>query len=148
MTFPVPANPSGMWRRRGIGQRYRSPVPQSAYQTVQTVPLIRTGQAMVAGGQAIVTMGPTGVGFKWYPSSASFSTSTGVADGSQVVMYAGFIAQSQLVDARVYNGGGDTAGLSVPVMVPGDLLIAVWAGAHNGDIAQMTLTGTQDALVT
>ena len=147
MMLPVPANPSGMWRRRGIGQKYRSPAPQSSYTAVQTVPLVRTGQAVVAGGTAVVTMGPTGLGFKWYPSTASFSTSTGPSDGSQVVMYAGFISQSQLIDARVYDGGGDTAGLAIPVMVPGETIIAVWNGAHNGDIAQMTIAGTMDGLV-
>jgi hypothetical protein len=36
--------------------------------------------------------------------------------------------------------------LNVRPLTPGDLIIAVWSGANNGDIATLTLYGEQDVL--
>ena len=145
--FPSPASPGGR-RARRWPTFIHNVHPQHHYTQLITVPLTRTGQALVAAdGTATVSMGPSGVGGKWYPSVATFSTSTGPTDSSKAVLHLGYVSQATLVDGNVYSGGGSSAGLAIPEMTPGDLIIAVWAGATPGDTAQLTVSGTQDALV-
>jgi hypothetical protein len=146
--FPVPARPS-RGRARGWNTYTNSVRPVAEYVQAQTIPLTRAGQMIVAAdGTALVTLGPAGLGAKWYPMTATFTTTTGSTDTSQVNLYSGYVATATLVSGSPFAGGGDTAGLAIPQMTPGDLLIARWTGATPGDVAQMTVVGTQDILDT
>lgn len=146
--FPVPASPGGR-RARRWPSRINNVRPQQHYTEIVTVPLNRQGQTIVASdGTATVSMGPSGVGAKWYPSSAMMTTTTGNMDVSRVSLYLGVVSKATLLNGQVYFGGGDTAGIDVPFLTPGDILIAHWTLGNPGDVAQLSVTGTQDALNT
>ena len=105
------------------------------------------GQAVVsAGGTARVSVGPQGLGTVWYPSQCVVSTSTGANDVSTCAVYLGSQALQNLQGGQSYAGGGDTIGLSVTSMTPGDLLIAIWESAVPGATAAINVQGTMDAL--
>jgi hypothetical protein len=149
--FPIPARPTtrnpGRWRGRWPTYHH-SVQPQASYTQTVTTPLSRSTQGLINGaGVATVAIGPAGVGNRWYPLTATFSTTTGPSDGSVAHLYAGFVSEQTLLNGQGYHGGGDSAGLAVPVMTPGDLIVAQWTGGNPGDIAQLTVIGTQDALV-
>jgi hypothetical protein len=149
MVLPVPARPGGRLARRWNTYQ-NSSTPQAAYTETTTVPLYRQGQGKVSGsGTATVSMGPAGTGTKWYPQTATFSTSSGgPASGCYVAIYTDIVSQSTLLNGALYNGPGDSAGLAVPFVTPGNTLVAEWVGATPGDIVQLTISGTQDVLVT
>lgn len=148
---PRPALPAGSWRAAG-GRfaklvRPRS-LPMEAFTQVSSAQIGNNGivQGLVAGGAATVAAGPQGYGTRWYPNQVTIATQTGANDTSTCAFYfnvigpGGFLGQS-------YAGGGDQLGFAVPEMQPGDLLYAVWAGAHNGDWTQLTVIGPMDLLV-
>ncbi len=145
--YPVPARTGGRRARRW--PTYTSNVvPQNHYTQTLTVSLSRAGQTILDGtGSGTVAVGPSGVGAKWYPMTATFSTTTGPTDSSTAVLYSGFVSEATLLNGQGYHGGGDSAGLAVPQMTPGDLIVAQWTGGNPGDVAQLTIVGTQDALV-
>lgn len=140
-------------------QQQRATKPVSPFRRTITIPMeeytghVRTpiangyGAAIVAGGTATVTVGPQGVGTKWYPQNAAISTTTGANDTSTCTLFLAPASQPQLIIGQSYAGGGDSVGLGVPPLVAGYFIIAVWKGAHNGDLATLAVYGTQDALV-
>lgn len=132
----------------GSGARRIVVVPVQRFTTaISGVPLAG-GQRRITvngAGAAQLSAGPQGWGTVWYPSSVVISTTTGAADASTAACYIGSIAAANLQGGQSYAGGGDTIGLSVVSMTPGDLLIVVWAGAAPGDTATMNVIGTQDA---
>jgi hypothetical protein len=98
------------------------------------------------GGTAQVRLGPSGIGVTWFPYTAAFSTSSGPSDGSFVAIYSGVISEATILNGQLYNGGGDTAGLAIPQMNMGDLIVAEWVSANPGDTATLILTGSQSVL--
>jgi hypothetical protein len=123
-------------------------VPQEAYRQGQTVPLLQAAQSVIAAdGTATVTVGPSGVGAKWYPNTATFGTTSGPSTSCFVILYAGFVSQATLLNGQAYSGGGDTAGLAIPQMTPGDVIVAQWSGGIPGDTATLTVTGSQSVLL-
>jgi hypothetical protein len=115
-------------------QRVRVPL-QSGY-----------AQGTVAGGTVTVQAGPAGVGTVWYPTQVAIATTTGAADTSTCTLYAGPLAALTQIGSQSYAGGGDSVGLSIAALFPGSFIVAVWSGAHNGDLAQLTIYGQQDCL--
>jgi hypothetical protein len=104
-------------------------------------------QGIVANdGTAILTVGPQGVGTRWYPSQVQVATSSGPPDQSQCILYRGFIDPKQEVGVT-QQGGGDTLAFTHD-MQPGDLLYAAWARANPGDLVTITVHGDQLALTT
>lgn len=103
------------------------------------------GQALVTvDGDAIVELGPAGVGSRWYPSAVQVTTSTGPTDLSEVVLYKNIVGPTYIV-GQTLQGGGDTIGLTAP-MQTGDLLLAVWSGGNPGDLATCQVIGDQVVL--
>lgn len=94
-------------------------------------------------GAATAQAGPQGWGVRWYPQQVTIATETGANDASTCTIYLGSVTPWQIV-GQSYAGGGDTVGLAVPEMQPGDFLIAVWAGGNPGDWATMTAIGDQE----
>lgn len=140
---------AGANRERGLVAFPARRVPQQAFTRVLSgIPLTGgQGQAVVNGaGVAQVSVGPQGLGTTWYPSQCVVSTSTGANDVSTCAVYLGSQALQNLQGGQSYAGGGDTIGLSVTSMTPGDLLIAVWESAVPGAIAAVNVQGTMDAL--
>lgn len=133
----------------GSGARRITVVPQQRFtQQITSVP-IAGGQARITvngAGAATLSLGPQGRGTTWYPTSVVVSTTTGAADNSTAACYIGAQALQNLQGGQSYAGGGDTIGLSVTSMQPGDLLIVVWTGAVPGATASMNILGTQDVL--
>lgn len=150
---PVPAVAAGTWKAAGnvLRKLTRPPTPpQTAYTQQATAPVGNQGIASTvvsASGTAQVSVGPQGIGTRWYPQQATVSTSSGAADSSTCTIYLGLIGVQAAVVGQSYAGGGDTIGLAVPLMQPGDLLIAVWTGAKTGDQATIRIIGDQDVLV-
>lgn len=131
-----------------------TPVPQVQYTGVSSGPIPNGyGSAIVASGAATVQVGPMGVGTVWYPTMAVIATTSGANDGSTCALYLSplvngtSLAVQSMIGGQSYNGGGDTIGLTLPPVHPGTYLIAVWATAKNGDLATLTVYGTQTALV-
>lgn len=143
--LPLPALP-GRGRPRRWSTYNHHTLPQVSYTQVRTIPLNRQAQGIVSGGTVTVSLGPSGVGSKWYPMTAVFTTTTGPTDGSTAVMYNNFVSINTQMNGQGYAGGGDTAGLAIPMMTPGDLIVVQWTRAHNGDVATVTIVGTQDLL--
>lgn len=106
-----------------------------------------TGQVIVSGGVATVQVGPSGLGVRWYPVQGIIATTSGAADASTCTIYKGVIAASTQIGGQSYAGGGDTFGLAGLDLQAGEFLIAVWAGAKNGDIATLRILGVRSSLV-
>jgi hypothetical protein len=135
------------WRGTGMRRPLRPAI--GAYsQRLTGVPIAgATAQVTVqADGSATAQVAPQGLGTTWYPQQANISTSTGADDSSTCAIYLGASALNSLQVGQSYAGGGDTVGLSVPALTPGGLLIAVWTGGVPGDLATLSIIGTQDAL--
>jgi hypothetical protein len=144
-----PAMRAGTQRQRGLVVHRAGRVPMERFtRAVQGVPLTG-GQAQgVVPGSGTITLkvGPQGLGNVWYPVQCVVSTTTGALDTSTCAVYLGSQAQQNLQGGQSYSGGGDTVALAVVSMSPGDLLIAIWAGAVPGAVAAFNVQGTMDAL--
>jgi len=99
-----------------------------------------------AGGGATVSIGPAGLGTVWYPQVANISTSVGANDGATCTIYLGAQGVPNLFQGQSYAGGGDSLGLPVSMMRPGQLLIAVWSGSIPGATCAINIVGTMDVL--
>lgn len=147
------AIPSGTWAAAGGVFRKLlvvPPVPIGAYTGRARAAIGPSGIAqtvIAAGGGGQASVGPSGWGTRWYPQQVTIATATGPLDVSTVIFYLGAVASSQIVGTSS-AGGGDTIGLGVPEMQPGDLLIAVWTGANAGDWASVTVIGDQEVSTT
>lgn len=148
----MPRRPRGLHlsaqSARNTGGRARRPgtVPQEAFVHSVRSP-IGTGAAQgIVGnnGQAVLAVGPQGVGTRWYPSQVQVATSSGATDQSMATLYRQFVAASQIV-GQTEQGGSDTLGFTHD-MQPGDLLYVVWHRANPGDLATVTVHGDQVAL--
>ena len=150
----MPRRPRGLHpsaqSARNSGGRSRRPaiVPQEAFVHPVRSPIGNgTAQGIVANnGQAVLAIGPQGVGTRWYPSQVQVATSSGATDQSMATLYRQFVAASQIV-GQTEQGGSDTLGFTHD-MQPGDLLFVVWARANPGDLATVTVHGDQLALAT
>jgi hypothetical protein len=143
--LPVPARGAGSGRARRWVNRRLTSLPMQAYTTPTTLPLNRTGQAAISdAGIAQVAMGPAGTGSKWYPQAASMSTTSGGPSACVCGIYFGVVSVTNLLG--LYGGYGDSAGIAIPFLAQGDLLIFEWVNGTPGDLAQVTVTGSQDVL--
>lgn len=147
---PEPAIPAQHWRHPfGGTASWRIPSTRiELYRPLLRSPLVGVvGQALVVGGAATVTIGPQGLGTRWYPVQAIITTTSGANDASTCQLFMGTVALANLIGGTSYAGGGDTFGLSGTAMQPGDYLIAVWAGGNNGDTATLRVSGDQVTMV-
>jgi hypothetical protein len=148
---PVPAVSGGSWR--GAGNRFAKwvqppPVPIQAYVNRGRGPIAGNGinAGVISGvGAATVSVGPSGLGCRWYPQSVSLATASGAADASTALVYLGAISNGNTVGTS-YAAGGDQVGLAVPMMQPGDLLFVVWSAGTPGDWCSMQVIGDLEAL--
>jgi len=148
---PVPAIPASSWRGRRFAPAMLRPpvVPQAAFTRRVRTDIGNSGVAqtvIAASGSGQVSVGPQGVGTVWYPKSCTVATQSGAADGSTATGYLNSVTTPPLFQS--YAGGGDTQGLAVPQMQPGDLLIILWSGGTPGNWASITVVGDMDALIT
>lgn len=125
-------------------------VPPSAYALSITTPITGGyGAAVIpASGVVSVQVGPQGLGTVWYPQSAAIATTTGAADASTCTIYIGPLGLQTQIGGQSYSGGASSVGLPVPAMWPGYFVVATWTGAKAGDLATLTVYGTQTALIT
>ena len=148
----IPATAAGGWSRATDYARLGRPPspPQTAYTQQATAPIGNNGIAssvIGAAGGATIVIGPSGIGTRWYPQQATLSTTTGPNDTSTAVGYLGPPGSANPPVFTSYSAGGDTQGLAVPVMQPGDQLTIVWSGGHAGDQCTVRVIGDQDILV-
>lgn len=148
----MPRWPAGLHsqttRNRG-GQSRRPPVTDQLDYTVHVRAPIGNGtaQGIIGGnGQAILAVGPQGVGTRWYASQIFVGTSTGVTDQSACTIYRQFIDPKQEL-AHSEQGGGDVVSFTEQ-MQPGDLVYVMWVRGNPGDLATVTIRGDQVALTT
>ena len=123
-------------------------VPVTAYAQPITTPIAGGyGAAVIpVSGVVSVQVGPQGLGTVWYPQSAAIATSTGAADASTCTIYIGPLGLQTQIGGQSYSGGASSVGLPVPAMWPGYFVFATWTGAKAGDLATLTVYGTQTAL--
>lgn len=145
------ARPAGsQTARMGVSPAHRIKVPpMPVYQRqVSGVPLTggQVQGTISAQGTATLSVGPQGLGNVWYPAQAVISTSAGASDGSTCALYLGAISNATLLGGQSYAGGGDSLGLAVPPLTPGQLIIAVWSGGTHNDTCTLNVIGTMDAL--
>lgn len=149
---PVPAIAAGSWRAAGdVFTKLRRPpvTPLAEFNQIVRVAIAGDGVAqtiVAASGVATLPIGPQGLGTRWYPQQVTIATQSGANDPSTCALYLNSTAFPPI--GQSYAGGGDSIGLAVPPMEPGDLLIAVWTGATPGNWASITVIGSKDALVT
>lgn len=133
-------------RPRPAHQRPRS-VPGHQFSKRHSVPLRVTGQGVGAlNGRGSVVVGPDGLGARWYVSQLQVATTTGPSDNSAVVIYAHAVLPGNVI-AQTEQGGGDTMGVAVAALTPGDLLFAQWTGANTGDVLTLIVYGDQEVLL-
>jgi len=125
-----------------------APTPVEHFRTRHQGPIRSdgTGQSLVAGGAAVVRVGPQGLGTRWSLQQAAISTTSGAADASTCTLYAGAVSIANMIGGQSYAGGGDNVGLTGLELQTGEFLIAVWTGAVSGDAATLRLSGTEEFL--
>ena len=145
------AVPAGGWLRQIGFRKMLSPARPAvqAYDHVRTAPIGGYGVAQTtvnASGKATISIGPSGLGTRWFPQQVTISTTSGAADASTAIGYLGPSAIPAAIVFTSYAGGGDTQGLAIPMMQPGDLLTVVWSGGKSGDTATLVIIGDQTVL--
>jgi len=119
--------------QRHFTQRVRAPIGNAVAQGIVAV-----------NGTAILSLGPQGIGTRWYASQILVATSSGASDQSACTIYRQLIDPTREL-GRTEQGGSDVFNFPHD-MQPGDLIIAKWQRANTGDIATLTIHGDQDAL--
>jgi hypothetical protein len=133
-------NTGGRNRRIGRGDI------ETYWRQVETeIPGFAASAGVSGSGTATAQIGPQGVGTRWRVMQANIQTTSGAADVATCAVYVGAQVPSNLMGTS-YAGGQDTIGLNGRLIQPGETVIAVWAGAHAGDTATLTVYGIQRAL--
>lgn len=147
----MPTAAAGSWPAAGnVFTKLLHPpaVPMGAYTNLVRVPIGNNGivTGVIEGGAALLSLGPSGVGTRWYPKSCTLATQAGPADFGTATGY--FDSQQFPPVFQSYSCGGDTQGLAVPDMQAGDLLIIKFAGSStpNGGWCSVQVIGDMDAL--
>lgn len=140
-SWPAAGNRFTVWQRP-------APPPIEAYTRTVQVPIGNNGvkSGVFSGGAATITIGPQGIGTRWYPKSVTVATQAGAADpGTATGFFQTVLGQPVF---QSYACGGDTQGLAVPDMQPGDLLYVVFANSSvpNGGWCSIVVVGDMDAL--
>jgi hypothetical protein len=145
----APAGYAGSGRRRGLAAGRPAVPAMERYRRKITAPLQGgQGQAIVAGGVASVTVGPTGAGVTWYPTQMTISTTTGIDTGfdtSVCQIYLGPAGTPVTLLTTIFGGNG-LVGVALPPLQSGQYVIAQWSAANDGDTAAVNVAGTMDAL--
>jgi hypothetical protein len=126
-------------------------IPAGATINIQSAGSAPTAGSVYTGiipgnGVSTVSVGPSGIGTRWYPQQITLATQSGPNDASTALGYLGAVAPQNLQFSSL-SGGGDVVGLAVPEMQPGDLFIVAWSGGHAGDWTQLTVVGDMEVLV-
>jgi hypothetical protein len=129
-------------------------VPQQAYQLLRDTPIVPNSASVVlnASGNGTASIGPSGVGTRWYPTMVAIQTSTGPTDPSTAQAFAGTLSggiafpTSQVATSN--QGGGDTIGLNQAELYPGLYVIVQWSGGTAGALATLTVYGVMTSLYT
>jgi hypothetical protein len=95
---------------------------------------------------AQVSLGPTAAGETWYPVAGTVATSAGVSDDSTAGVYLNIVSQQGLLNGQLYQGGGDSFGLAISSLVPGERIIVEWAGVASGEVCTFSLAGSRSVL--
>jgi hypothetical protein len=116
---------------------------------VSGVPLTG-GQAqgtVLATGALTLSVGPQGAGVMWSPASLTVQTTSGTSDTSTCNVYLGPAGLGVTLLGTIFPGGYGVAAFALPVMSPGQYLIATWTGGNPGDTATLNVVGTMSALM-
>lgn len=133
----------------GEGRRIESPPIEQYWRRLATeIPGAARSATVPASGTVTVSVGPQGLGNRWYVTQVNVQTTTGAADASTAAVYvgAGALAVSANLVASSYAGGQDTLGVNARSIQPGEFVTVVWSGANPGDTATVVAYGEQQAL--
>lgn len=143
--------PAGGMPNTGGDPHRPDAVPVERFRPLVRAPIDNgVGTAIVNGsGAATVTVGPTGLGTRWYPKKGDINTTSGANDASTCQVFIGpaTVATDTLGAGQSYAGGGDTFGLAGEMLQPGEFVTAVWTGGNPGDTATLRVTGNQVVMV-
>jgi hypothetical protein len=136
--------------RSGAAVR-RIPVPPGhLFTRPVTVDLGNDGMAPVAtfagDGTAQAFCGPASSGDSWSLDQCSASTSVGILDPAQCVVYAGPLPLANFQVAPSFSGGGAQFGLGGVAVPFGWFFWALWTGGTPGAFAYLRVTGQKTTL--
>lgn len=94
-------------------------------------------------GNGQVQLGPQVTREHWDLVSADVSVTTAVLEATCVLYLATGPTPSQRLGATATGSSGDTCGLSGVTVMPGQTLLAVWAGGDAGKTATLAVVGTK-----
>jgi hypothetical protein len=147
----MPTAAAGSWQAGGNALRkwlQPAAVPMESFTQQVRVPIGNNGirTSIIESGAAVISLGPQGIGTRWYPKTCTIATQAGPVDPGTATGYFETV-QGQPV-FQSYACGGDTQPLAVPDMQPGDLLYVVFSGSSvaNGGWCSVQVIGDMDAL--
>jgi hypothetical protein len=147
----MPTGAAGSWQAAGgVFSKWQrpDPVPMQAYTKTVRAPIGNNGRlpGIIQGGAATIAIGPQGIGTRWYPKSVTIATQNGAADAGTAAGFFDTVLGQPIFQS--YACGGDTQGLAVPDMQPGDLLFVVFSNSSvpNGGWCSIVVIGDMDAL--
>ena len=134
----------------GAAQRRIPRPPDHLYDRPVTVDLGNDGMAptavFTAAGTATALVGPSGGGDSWSLDQCSVSTSVGLLDSSQCIVFVGPQPVPQCQVAPTLAGGGSQFGLGGIGLSYGWFVWAVWTGGTPGATGTLRVTGQKTVL--
>lgn len=94
-------------------------------------------------GNGQVRLGPSVTREFWDLVSADVSVATTVLEATCTLYLATGPTPTQRLGATATGSSGDTCGLSGVTVMPGQTLLAVWAGGDAGKIATLAVIGSK-----
>ncbi len=149
--WPVPARRAGGWRYSPAGPGISvRPAPRSHehFTRPRRVPFRSEVATATVNpqGQAQLTFMPDGH-ITWYPSSCVVSgTSVATYNPVAQVYRGGAAGVATALGGTSFSGAGDTIGLSIEPIKPGDTVLVIWTQAPPGSQVTAQLFGDQDIL--
>ncbi len=94
-------------------------------------------------GNGQITLGPSITREHWDLVSADVSVSTAVLEATCVLYQATGPTPTQRLGGTATGSTGDTCGLTGVTLMPGQVILAVWAGGDAGKTATLAIVGTK-----
>lgn len=94
-------------------------------------------------GNGTAACGPRLPGTSWQPTTVAVSVATAVAEAQCSVFLGLSAAAGALIGATSTGSTGDSDDLGGQTVWPGQQIIAVWEGGDPGQVATLSVFGTQ-----
>jgi hypothetical protein len=110
----------------------------------QSIPLQSSASVVLNGsGDGTVTLGPSSPGVVWYPATVAVQVATNVSEATGYLYVGVAEAPGNLIGTTQTASTGDSDDLPGYPVYPGTFLIFSWSGGDAGQVATMTVFGSQ-----